>query len=182
MGCSMAANLKPAARRCRGVSGERGDTLIEVLVAVAILGIASVALLTAFSTAITASAEHRVLATSDSVARSAAEAVFSEVEQASPAAYQQCPASYSNVASSLTSPSGSASPVVPSTYTVALSVEYWNGSAFAPAATVSSCPSDLTAPQQITVTVTPVGRGIPESIAVVVTDPQYIPPTTTTVP
>ena len=41
---------------------EQGDTLVEVLLAMVILGIASVALLAGFATSIAASAEHRNLA------------------------------------------------------------------------------------------------------------------------
>ena len=60
---------------------ERGDTLIEVLLAIVILGIAGVALLTAFATAITASAAHRNLATLDASARGASDQVISQVQQ-----------------------------------------------------------------------------------------------------
>ena len=61
---------------------ERGDTLIEVLLAIVILGIAGVALLTAFATAITASSEHRHLATLDSSVRGASDQVIAQVQQA----------------------------------------------------------------------------------------------------
>ena len=50
---------------------ERGDTLVEVLLAIVILGLAGVALLTAFATSITASAQHRNLATLDASVRAA---------------------------------------------------------------------------------------------------------------
>ena len=46
---------------------EAGDTLIEVLLAIVILGIASVAILLAFATTISGSAEHRTLTTADTV-------------------------------------------------------------------------------------------------------------------
>ena len=62
-------------------SHERGDTLIEVLLALIILGITGVALLTAFATAITASSEHRNLATLDSSVRAASDQVISQVQQ-----------------------------------------------------------------------------------------------------
>ena len=63
-------------------SDERGDTLIEVLLALVILGIAGVALLTAFATAITASSEHRHLATLDASVRAASDQVIAQVQQA----------------------------------------------------------------------------------------------------
>ncbi len=50
---------------------EKGDTLIEVLAALTILGIAALALLTAFATAITSSGEHRHLVTLDASVRAA---------------------------------------------------------------------------------------------------------------
>ncbi len=58
---------------------EAGDTLIEVLLAVVMLGLTSVALLTAFGTIISSSAEYRGLATMDTVLRSASQQAVSQV-------------------------------------------------------------------------------------------------------
>ena len=60
---------------------EAGDTLIEVLFAIVILGIASVALLIAFAASISASAVHRGLATFDTVIRSASQQAISQIQQ-----------------------------------------------------------------------------------------------------
>ena len=59
---------------------ERGDTLIEVLLAVVVLGFAAVALLIAFSTSISASAEHRRLATANILLGSVSQQAIAEVE------------------------------------------------------------------------------------------------------
>jgi type II secretory pathway pseudopilin PulG len=59
---------------------ERGDTLIEVLLAVVVLGLASVALLIAFSTSISASAEHRRLATANISLGSVSQQAIAEIE------------------------------------------------------------------------------------------------------
>ena len=58
---------------------EQGDTLIEVLLALIILGIASVALLAGFATSIGASAEHRNLASLDSSTRLAANTAIADI-------------------------------------------------------------------------------------------------------
>ena len=60
---------------------EEGDTLIEVLLSIVVLGIAAVALLTGFATAITASGEHRNLASLDSSTRIAANEAIADVQQ-----------------------------------------------------------------------------------------------------
>src|ERR1700684_1288401 len=62
-------------------SSERGDTLMEVLIALTILGIAGVALLAGFATAITSSGEHRSLASLDSSTRLAANTAIADVQQ-----------------------------------------------------------------------------------------------------
>ena len=62
-------------------SSEAGDTLIEVLLALTILGIAGIALLTGFVTSITALAEHRNLATRNTSLRVATDQVTSFLEQ-----------------------------------------------------------------------------------------------------
>ena len=56
----------------RSRRSEAGDTLIEVLLAVLVLGIASTAILLAFSTSIFGSSEDKGLATTDTVLRTAA--------------------------------------------------------------------------------------------------------------
>ena len=60
---------------------EDGDTLVEVLAALVVLGIAAVALLFGFATSITASAEHRNLASLDSSTRIAANEAIADVQQ-----------------------------------------------------------------------------------------------------
>ncbi|MHB8379052.1 MAG: beta strand repeat-containing protein [Acidimicrobiales bacterium] len=62
---------------------EAGDTLIEVLLALVVLALASLALLVAFSTSIAASAEHRRLASDDTVLATASQEVISAIQNQS---------------------------------------------------------------------------------------------------
>jgi type II secretory pathway pseudopilin PulG len=55
--------------------GEKGETLAEIIVTIAIVGLAVVALLGALATGISASSTHRQRASADTVARSVAEAI-----------------------------------------------------------------------------------------------------------
>ena len=64
----------------RGYS-EEGDTLVEVLLALIVLSIAGLALLVGFATAITASSEHRNLASEDSSDRVAANTALADIQQ-----------------------------------------------------------------------------------------------------
>lgn len=70
---------------------DAGDTLIEVLIAIAVLGICIAALLAALMTAIRSSVEHRSLANIDAVLRSYAEAAKAQIELGSAPIYQPCP-------------------------------------------------------------------------------------------
>ena len=74
----------------RAGRAEAGDTLIEVLFAVVILGIASVALMIAFAASISASAVHRSLATFDTVIRSASQQAISQIQQQPDPLYESC--------------------------------------------------------------------------------------------
>ena len=77
----------------RSPRSEDGDTLIEVLLAIVILGLASVALLMAFGTSISASAEHRSLTTFDTVLRTASEEAISQIQNQQPnSLFGTCPA------------------------------------------------------------------------------------------
>jgi hypothetical protein len=73
--------LKSATRR-RGQNRrtESGDTLVEVLLALVVLGLASVALIIAFTTSISASADHRKLATTDTVLTTASQEIISAIQ------------------------------------------------------------------------------------------------------
>ena len=59
---------------------ERGDTLIEVLLALIVLGLTSVALIVAFSTTISASAQHRRLASADIAINDYSQQVIAGIE------------------------------------------------------------------------------------------------------
>ncbi len=130
--------------------------MVEVLLAILILGLTSVALLLAFGTAISGSAEHRSQTTFDTVLRTAAEQATTQVQQAATTLGGFCNAA---AAVNFTLPSGY-SGAIPST-----SVQYWTGSSFV--AGVASCTS--LSSQRFTVTVT--SNRLSGSITVVVADP-----------
>jgi type II secretory pathway pseudopilin PulG len=60
---------------------ERGDTLIEVLLALFVLGLTALALIIAFSTSISATQRHRQIATANIVLDSASQQAISQIEQ-----------------------------------------------------------------------------------------------------
>jgi prepilin-type N-terminal cleavage/methylation domain-containing protein len=98
------------------VRGERGESLIELLIALAIIGIAMVGIVGAMSTGVIVSDRHRKQAVAGSYVVSYAETV----KQAAESAYQaSCTPTY-----------GSAH-VVPTGYAKSLvSTSFWTGSAF----------------------------------------------------
>jgi type II secretory pathway pseudopilin PulG len=108
---------------------EAGDTLIEVLLAVIVLGLASVALLIAFSTSISASATHRQLATDNTVLATATQVTIANI-QSQPNLFS-CPANVSTYPGY--GPSGITLPApYAGKYTVLYAttnpVQYWNPS------------------------------------------------------
>ncbi|MER5867075.1 type II secretion system protein [Kitasatospora sp. NPDC002040] len=121
------------ARRPQPRRGEEGETLIEALVAVALIGIAFVAVLAGIGTAIISSARQQQVTGADSVVRSAAEKVIGDP-------YAPCAGSYRT-------------PTPPAGFTVTVEVEYWDGTgAFA-----RRCPAADTGVQKVTLTVHPTG-------------------------
>jgi len=154
---------------------EAGDTLIEVLLALVVLGLTSVALLAAFGTAISSSAEYRGLATMDTVLRSVSQQAISQVGQQSGALFASCETA---------GPSGSGQVnfSLPAGYTaVVSSVQYWDAS-LTPAAFDSPSTWDSTsgsfspctpnAPELLTITVTAASSGQSSSIRSVVDNQQ----------
>ncbi|WP_405755013.1 type II secretion system GspH family protein [Streptomyces sp. NBC_01411] len=109
--------------------GEEGETLVEVLIAVVLMGVAFVAILGGMGTAIISSVTQHKVTSADSVIRSAAEKVVSDP-------YMSCARSYET-------------PAPPSGYTVTVTIEYWDG--------VGSfgrpCPTADTGVQKVSLTV-----------------------------
>ena len=87
---------------------DRGETLVEVLCTIIILGTAIAALLAGLGTTALNSARHRDMATGNALLRSYAEAV----KQTTRSGYvlNQCPANYNVPATAYTLPSGWAAP------------------------------------------------------------------------
>lgn len=89
---------------------ERGETLVEVLVAIVILGIAGVAIFTGFALSVKSSDLSKKQATSGSYVKSAAEAIQNYVNVTAPSAsagYRSCaPAGYYTGKVSLALPTG----------------------------------------------------------------------------
>ena len=116
-----AERMKRSSARVEGRRSEAGDTLIEVLLAIVILGISSVAILLAFATSISGSAEHRTQTTADTVLRTAAEKSIALVQQQPSTAWGLCPNNpYSWLQTSVTLSSGYTEQVT--------GVSYWSNS------------------------------------------------------
>ena len=124
----------------RGRRSEIGETLAEVLVALAILSVAVVTIVGSMGTAVTIATRHRTQTVAGTILLSAADAVKDQARNP----YAQCPASYDP-----TTGVG-----VPSGWAVAVpggGVLYWDATALA---FQSSCPATDGMLQKVTVRVT----------------------------
>lgn len=141
-------------RRERALSErEAGDSLVELLVTMVVLGIATTGVTGALSAVGRGSAMHRQQILAQNVLRSWA-------EQVSAAPYADCATAGSVAAPAAAMPSGFAASVT--------GVQYWNGTAFA-----GSCTAD-TGVQRITLRVTApngLSPAVSQSVAVVVRKP-----------
>jgi len=136
------------------VRSERGDTLVEVLMTIVIIGIAFTGILAGLATASRVSGIHRAQANADVVLSNAAESVKKQT-------YVACPlvdvTSYSPT-SGVTLPTGWSASNVTIT-----SIQKWNGSAFQ-----ASCPLTDQGLQQVTIqVVTPTQPSTTETIDVI---------------
>ena len=177
----MRLSFRPRAERVvrpsvpeRARRSEAGDTLVEVLLAIVVLGLASVAILLAFATTISGSSEHRTLTTADTVLRTAAEKSIALVQQQPSSAWGLCPSSpYSWLESSVTLSSGYTEQVT--------GVSYWSNStnppSFVPWTTPGSCTvstaisPQVNSPVLITITVTSSTGVVSSPLSFVVDDP-----------
>jgi len=145
---------------------DRGETLVEILVALVIMGITVASILGAFTTAITDSAHHRTLVVLNSMLRNYAEAYTSQIQFQQSPLFTSCASSYT--ISGLTAP--------PTGYTISgqgsaanPTIQYWNGSAWV---AVGSCSSTTVHAQQITLSATGL-YGQSQTLSFVVSDPGY---------
>lgn len=147
------------ARSARNAHSNSGDTLLEVLITLVVISLCVVAFLSAFTTTISASAEHRTLVSMDALLRSVSENAVSQIQQQPSPLYVSCaiPSNY-----------GSVKLNPPTNYTATISsVAYWNGSSFG-----STCVSGSTAPELVGISVSgPLGSS--SSITIAVDDPAY---------
>ena len=150
--CSTADPSQPS-------DSEAGDTLIEVLIALVVLGIAVVAMLLAFGAALTGSGEHRTLTNIATAKKTVTQQIAAQLQNANPPLYLACasavsyqPPNGSNAISFTNLPSG---------YTAEVTgVGLWDASDSLFDLTQAACQSALTtsnnqsAPQLISATVT----------------------------
>ncbi len=152
---------------------EDGDTLVEVLLALTILGVASVALLIAFGTSIKASSVHRNLTEFDTVLSSSSTSVTSQI-QAQPATFFGTCAPLATYQSAVTFSAGPLpGEVLPTGFSAQItSVQYWNGTQFSSCTTGAS--GDDNAPQLITIEVTDANAPQHEFNSIVVDNPTLV--------
>lgn len=150
-------------RRHPAVS-ETGDTLLEVLIALVILSIASVAVILAFATSISSSAEQRNLTSIDTALRSATSEATSQMQQQSSTFFSTCPASGA-LPPAENAQDLSLTDLTPGYTAFVTSVQYWSS---ATSTYSSTCTVD--APQLITIEVE-APKGSVYSISTVVGDP-----------
>jgi hypothetical protein len=137
---------------------DRGESLLEVLVAVSIMGIAMVAIVGSLVTGILVSDVHRKQATAGAAVRDYGEAVENEV--AVGGGYVPCA-----TAASYASPAGFVLPAGYSKSVVAGSMRYWNGSAWQ-----TGCTTDIGL-QQLTLQVASDDGRASERVVVVLRRP-----------
>jgi type II secretory pathway pseudopilin PulG len=133
--------------------GERGETLLELVIAVMIMGVAMVAIVGGLAVSIRMSDIHRKQATAGTAARDYAEALETSVAKGGYVDACHSTTPYTTVYT------------VPSGYSSAVAVQYWTGSAW-----TSSCTTDIGL-QQVTVTVTSSDQRAAETVTVVLRKP-----------
>ncbi len=155
---------------------QAGETLVEVLLSLIILGTASVALIIAFGTDISASAEHRELANFDTALASSIATTTSLIQGQYAAVFTACPATPGSLAG-YPSTSALTSAVNITGFTASIqAVEYTGTGGFTDTCTAAtqSTPSNVGDPQLITLVVTDTQTNYSQTNSVVVDDPTPI--------
>jgi hypothetical protein len=109
-------------RRARRDRNDAGDTLVEILISLTVLGVASVAILLAFATSISGSGVHRQAVSFDAALRNASAEATGAIAQLGITDFNNCTAANTvNTPATFTN--------LPTGYTAKISgVEYWTGS------------------------------------------------------
>ena len=171
---------------------ERGDTLVEILITLTVIGIGATAILLAFATSISGSGQERTAATLDSMLRTAAAEVTSDMQQQSSTIFASCSGAYTVNTTAGSIPLPNAPAPAPQYTATIVGAQYWQTSGASPysfttppaAPTNTGCPANVgtspPGPQQLTIQVS--GGGRSESITTVVQDPVAPPGGATCVP
>lgn len=176
MGRSLTRHVGQRAASTNQIGSEAGDTLVELLVAIAVLGLVGVALLGGFSTVIGASAEYRSLTTIDSVLKNFAESATYNIQlQTGPAPYPlftPCAALPTGQATTSTNVNYNGQPISynpPAGYAITVTgIQYlYQNTSFS-----SSCDSNQFEPQLITAKATG-PKGTSATLSFVVASRQY---------
>jgi type II secretory pathway pseudopilin PulG len=142
-------------RRRRRVDAERGETLLELVVSIAILGVCVIAIGSGVAMSVRLSAIHRNQATASAFLHNYAETVQSS--------YQACSgATPPDYVSGLPVPTGFDPPTA--------SVNYWDSTAVQ-FGTDGACPSADPGLEQVTLYLQTTDQSVTESLVVVVRDP-----------
>lgn len=143
----------------RVMADERGESLLELLIAVMIIGIAVVAIIGGLVTSVLLSDVHRKQATADVAVRDYAESLVNSIANGG---YTPCATTYP-----ATTMDGDAVSVVAS------SMRYWNGTGFQ-----TACPSPDSGLQEVTLQATSGDGRATETLTVVLRKPCGLGPTT----
>lgn len=130
------------------MADERGETLLEILITVVILGIAFVAILGSMGTSTAASGTHKRQVEANALLVSAADRLKSQAETPYVSCATPATASYVTSIQSVSLPTGAI--VTPSSLTIT-AVNYWNGTDFASTNTCQDAVTPRIREQQITI-------------------------------
>jgi prepilin-type N-terminal cleavage/methylation domain-containing protein len=135
-----------------------GETLIELLVAMSILGVAVVALVSGIGTSVLVSDVHRKEATAGAVVRTYSEAIEAAVDAPT--------SGYNTTCAGVSAYSAPAGFSAPSGYTAKVTaIAYWNGSAFG-----STCSADVGV-QKLSLLVSSTDNRARESLDLIIRQP-----------
>ena len=149
---------------------EAGDTLVEILISLAVIGIAATAIMLAFATTISSSGVHRNLVTMDTMLRTASAEVSAAISQQPASTFAGCSGAYQiNQGVQPYTVNAGTIPLPSAEYAATISeVSYWNTTNNQPSPAVAptaTCPTGVTGggPQLLTVSVQykPAGGGTP---------------------